>query len=95
MMRKLIFIFSLFILSPIVCANFLDDYRSSIEKQCKEVNILKIKKAMIEILNDDKQKCKGFFTQNIIQECKKIECSVLYTLLDEAKSKNSGNVVGE
>jgi hypothetical protein len=94
-MKKIIFFINFLIFVPIVQATFLEDYRESIEKKCKDVNILKIKKAMIEILNDDKQKCKGFFTQNIIQECKQIECTALYELLEEAKSKNSGNVVGE
>ncbi|MBP9679788.1 MAG: hypothetical protein KBD76_00165 [Bacteriovorax sp.] len=85
MLKSLLLIFTLS--ANLALSADLSEIINSISAQCPKVNILIIKKSLIEMRGSNF--CQGTFTSILLKECPQINCSTLTSI-----NTNAGAVIG-
>lgn len=75
-------------------AGMFETYSNLLKKDCSTISPLIVKKAMIELIQDNTE-CTGFFCKKLLEECKSLDCNKIVTALNQARDTKSGTVLGK
>lgn len=68
-------------------------FSRTISSQCNLPNKLILKKTYLGFIRNN-QSCDGSFAKRLLSTCKEMTCETLLSTFEEARDRESGNVIG-
>lgn len=84
-----------FYFTTTLSAGDLTYYTKNIQGQCSGIEVLLVKKSMIEFHQETGRACQKIFSKTIIKRCEQLSCEQLTKIYQDSFNGIGGSVIGE